>query len=48
MKGISCQCESTMYISDLWMNNEYIYIYIWMNNANIYIWMNNEFIYIYG
>jgi len=27
-KGIFCQCLSTMYIFDLWMNNEYIYTYI--------------------
>jgi len=42
MKGISCQCLSTMYIFDLWMNNEYIYIYVNCKLINIVIYFDQN------
>ena len=43
MKGISCQCVSTMYIFDLWMNNEFIYNRKFIN-IMIYINQKNRFL----
>ena len=41
MKGISCQCLSTMHIFDLWINNEYI-IYLNCKLINIVIYIIPE------